>query len=99
MYSGQFTAPHAGVYLITFSYRGYNDPSEWTSAYIHKDGERLGETHHITSNREGGSGVTRSTAGRAVYQRLEAGDTITLQTGTMTGDMYRIIMCVEFRNN
>ena len=51
--SGQFTAPRAGVYLITYSYLASNDPGEGTTVYIYKDGVRLalgaalGQSIHI----------------------------------------------------
>ena len=97
--SGVFTAPRAGVYLVTFSYRGGIDPSEQTNVYLHHNGVRLDETLHNTYYGNGGSGYVRSTGGRAVYLRLEAGDTLTLQTGTVTGNMYHIMFCVQFINN
>ena len=82
-----FTAPRAGVYLITFSYRSYNDPNEQTDVYLHLNGARLVETLHQTFYGSAGSGAVDSTGGRAVYQRLEAGDTLTLQTTTVTGKL------------
>ena len=98
--SGVFTAPRAGVYLITFSYESDNDPDERTYAYLYTNGNRLDETYHVTFYSSGGSGYMESTSGRSVYQRLEAGDTLTLQTDeTLTGDMGWIIFCVQFINN
>ena len=96
-----FTAPRAGVYLITFSYDGRNNPGEKTYVYVHLNGVRLGETIHHTGYTGGTTQYTYvgSTGGRAVYQRLEPGDTLTLQTGTVTGDMWNIIFCVQFINN
>ena len=91
-----FTAPRAGVYLITFSYYVLNDHGEQTEVYLHLNGEKLGETRHRTSYSDG-SGQMRSAGGRAVYQRLEAGDTLTLQTTTVSGDMFYIMFCVEFK--
>ena len=95
-----FTAPRAGVFLITFSYRSYNDPGEQTDVYLHLNGASLGEeTLHYTLKSHGGTSHVRSTGGRAVYQRVEAGDTLTLQTGGVEGDMYNIMFCVQFINN
>ena len=54
------------------------------------------ETEHYTGYSSGGSGVVQSTGGRAVFQRLGAGDTLTLQTETVTGQMWEIMFCVEF---
>ena len=96
--SGVFTAPRAGVYLVTFSYESRNDHNQATSVYVHLNGERLQETHHSTDYSSGGRGQVRTTGGRAVYQRLGAGDTLTLQTGTVTGGMYNIVFCVELNN-
>ena len=97
--SGVFTAPRAGVYLITFSYRGYNAHGKRTEVYMYKNGGRLDETRFLTYY-TGSSGQLDSTGGRSVYQRLEAGDTLTLQTDdTLTGDMTWIIFCVQFINN
>ena len=103
--SGAFTAPRAGVYLITFSYYSSNDRNKETWIYIYKNGVRLketgtqtGHTDHVTVSVSGtkyGSKVG-STGGRTVYQRLEAGHNITLQTRKVTGIMWNIIMCVEY---
>ena len=93
--SGKFTAPRAGVYLITFSYEG----GEWSEVYIYKDGVKLQETKHKTYYNSAGYGQVTSTGGRAVYQRLEAGSTIHLGTDRVDGEMYRIILCVQFINN
>ena len=97
--SGVFTAPRAGVYLVTFSYESINDPGEATYVNLHHNGARLGETQHNTAYYGGGSGRVQSTGGQAVYQRLGAGDTLTLQTGGVTGDMRYIMFCIEFINN
>ena len=97
--SGIFTAPCAGVYLITFSYLGSNDPGEEIYAFLHKNEEKINETRHFTYYGAEGSGIVHSTGGRAVYQRLEAGDTITLQTDSVTGVMWNIIFCIQFINN
>ena len=94
-----FTVPRAGVYLITFSYQGSNDPGEYTYVYIYKNGASLDETRHYTYYNSGSSGQVVSTGGRAVYLRLEAGDTLTLQTYTVTGSMWHIMFCIEFINN
>ena len=91
-----FTAPHDGVYLTTFSYRGSNDPGEATWVYIYKNGSKLSETLHQTYHNTG-YGRVGFTGGRAVYQRLEAGDTLTLQTTAVTDTMYKIMFCVEFK--
>ena len=93
-----FTAPRAGVYLITFSYQGNNEPGEGTTVFIYKNGAES-ETQHDTYYSRDGSGWVDSTGGRAVYHRLEAGDTLTLQTGTVTGTMGFIMLCVQFINN
>ena len=97
--SGVFTAPRAGVYLITFSYYSYNGSGELTLAYLFTNGQRLDETEHNNYYTGDGSGRVQSTSGRAVYQKLEAGDTITLQTGAVTGYMGEIMLCVQFINN
>ena len=97
--SGVFTVPRDGVYLITFSYQGENDPGEVTYVYIYKNGAQMVETRHNTYYSSGGSGKVWFTGGRTVYQRLEAGDTLTLQTGRVDGDMWHIMFCVEFINN
>ena len=67
-----------------------------TDVYLHKNGNKLSETLHNTYHSIGWVG---STGGRAVYQKLEAGDTLTLQTGTVTGGMWGIMFCVQFINN
>ena len=45
-FSGEFTAPRAGVYLITFSYQGSNDANEKTLVYLYNNGHRMDETIH-----------------------------------------------------
>ena len=87
------------MYQITFSYQSDNNPGEQTYVYIYKDGVKLQETNHYTYYSSGGKGSVQSTGGRAVYQRLEAGSTIHLETDAVTGTMYRIFLCVEFINN
>ena len=94
-----FTAPRAGVYLITFSYWSNNDPAEVTSAYLHHNGQKWSETLHYTKYSSSGSGYVRSTGGRSVYQKLEAGNTLTLQTDRVSGDMGNIMFCVQFIDN
>ena len=93
-----FTAPRAGVYLITFSYRGYNAHGKRTEVYMYKNGGRLDETRFLTYY-TGSSGQVDSTGGRSVYQKLEAGDTLNLKTSTVDGTMYNIMFCVQFINN
>ena len=93
--SGVFTAPRAGVYLITFSYEG----GEWSEVFMYKDGVKLQETKHKTYYYRAGKGYVSSTGGRAVYQRLKAGSTIHLGTDIVRGNMGHIILCVEFINN
>ena len=83
------------MYLITFSYEG----GEWSEVYIYKDGVKLQETKHKTYYNSAGYGQVTSTGGRAVYQRLGAGNTIHLGTGTVDGKIYHILMCVQFINN
>ena len=96
--SGNFTAPTAGVYLITFSYRSANVPGRETVVYIYKNGVRLEKTRYGTLyyNSQARSGQVQSTGGRSLYQRLEAGNTIHLQTGGGSGNMGELILCVEF---
>ena len=94
-----FTAPRAGVYMISFSYRAINDAGEQTEVYVYKNSGQMGETLHYTYYSSDGSGQVSSTGGRTLYQSLEAGDTITLQTDTVTGDMWKIIFCLEFISN
>ena len=66
---------------------------------IYKNGARLAETLHNTGYGSGGSGVVRSTSGRSVYQRLQAGHTINLHAGTEADYIYRILFCIQFINN
>ena len=93
-----FTAPRAGVYLVTFSYQGFNIPGKGTLVYLHLNGVRLGETRHGSGYGSGGSDAVWSTGGRTVYQSLEAGDRLTLQTGYVSGVMEYIMFCVELNN-
>ena len=86
------------MYGISFSYAGGNDPGENTQVFVTKNGVLLGDVSHGTWHSSGGSGYVESTGGRDVYQRLEAYDTINLQTGSVTGEMAFIIFCVEFVN-
>ena len=105
--SGVFTAPRAGVYLITFSYQGSNDAGEASYFSIYKNGAQLLETLHGAHFKNDGNGDSAigqvaSAGGWAVYQRLEAWDTLTLhslQTILLTGEMSRIIFCIQFINS
>ena len=96
-----FTAPRVGVYLITFSYKSSNDADESTYADLHHNGGGMSETEHQTRYlvHSGQKGSVQSTGGRAVYQKLEAGDTLTLFAYTVDGDMFNILFCVQFINN
>ena len=94
---GVFTAPRAGVYLITCSYQCGNQPGQVTIVSLYKNGAMMKgikdySGYNINSE-------LWSTGGRAVYQRLEAGSTIHLGTDTVKGNMGHIILCVEFINN
>ena len=97
--SGVFTAPRAGVYLITYSYKGRVQDEEHTFVYIYKNGSKLAQTEHSTDMSKHGYGKVTSTGGRSVYQRLEAGDTIRLQADDATGHLWRLLFCIQFINN
>ena len=100
-----FTTPRAGVYLITFSYLSWNEgygDGEGTDVSIYKNGVQISETRHNTFYSGKASGQVKSTGGRAVYQRLGAGDSLTLQCETVTGNLYyfnRIMFYIQFINN
>ena len=87
------------MYLITFSYSSNNSPNQRTDVYIHKDGVRLQDAYHTAYYGSDVSGWVGSLGGRTVYQRLKAGNTIHLQSGTVTGHVWGLILCVEFINN
>ena len=97
--SGVFTAPLAGVYLITFSYMSGNDPNEFTNVHVHKNSQEVSETRTYTYYPTYSTGQMWSTVGRAVYQKLEAGDTINLHATWVQGGMQDIMFCVQFINN
>ena len=108
---GTFISPCAGVYLITFSYEG----GDATEVFLHKNGAKLsGETEREIVSSPGSFGFSASVewsrqyissvGGRwasPVYQRLKAGDILTLKSHKLRGSskMNNIIMCVEFLNN
>ena len=100
-----FTAPHSGIYLITFSYQGTNDDNEETYVWVLKDGAKIHETQLAIYNYIGNGrlpsafGRISSTSGLAVYQKLKAGNKITLHTAGVTGDMWNTNFCVEFLHN
>ena len=87
-----FTAPRAGVYLITFSTQARYDVGEQTWVNLYKNGACLEKIRHDTYYGDDGYpfGQLGSTGGRTVYLRLEAGDTLTLQTEIVTGQMFNI---------
>ena len=96
--SGEFSAPLAGVYSISFSVQGYNDAGERNWVYVAKNGVNLEETEHETFYTGSGARNARVgfTSGRTIYQILEAGDKISLKTGTVDDGLVRILFCVEF---
>ena len=65
------------------------------------NGAKLEETVHATWLGSGGGSdaAMRSTVGWAVYQSLEAGHTLHLQTDTGTGYKGRIMFCIQFMSN
>ena len=85
--------------VTTFSYVANTDAGEEAWVYIYKNGKEMAETVHFTHYSNQGYGWVGSTGGRAVYLRLGAGDTLTLQIGSKSGKMYRIMFCVQFINN
>ena len=92
-----FTAPRAGVYLITCSYQCGNQPGQVTIVSLYKNGAMMKgikdySGYNINSE-------LWSTGGRAVYQRLEAGNTIYMQTASMSGRLDNILLCVEYLHN
>ena len=96
--TGEFTAPRTGVYLVTFSYWSSHNAGKRSHVWLHKNGVKIEETGHGTYF-TGEWGQVQSTGGRSVYLRLNYGNTISLQTETVTGGMYRIIFCVQFTHD
>ena len=105
--SGKFTVPLNGVYMITFSYETNIEAGEEIGVYLNKDGLEIqyvwnktfdhksyGVRHYLKNRSNGLNGG--SIGGLATYQRLEAGNDITLMTEIVTGHMFDLTMCVQF---
>ena len=95
-----FTTPLAGVYLITFSYRTYNEEqTQYNYLWLNKNGVQLQESEHLMYYYSAADGIVMFTGGRQVYMRLERGDTIYLKTNYRTGSINKLMFCLQFINN
>ena len=98
LYEGAFTAPQAGVYLISFSYFAHNSAGDSTYANVHVNNQRFEETINAAYYTSGGSGQVASTGARSLYLDLATGDVVTIWATTIdnTGKLTRIIFCVQY---
>ena len=93
--SGIFTVPAPGAWRVSFSLRSAVNSGKSNVAWLYFNGNKLGETqHHIYS----GSGTLYITGGRVWTLKASRGDTISLRTTHMSGDLFDIIFCVAFEH-
>ena len=84
----------SGVWAVTYSIRSRQDSGgDQNWAWLYKNDEPIKESFHFTRY-SGSEGQVESLGSRSLYKRLEAGDTISLRTGTIRY-VYDINLCFE----
>ena len=94
--TGVFTVGHgfSGVWTVSYSIRSLQYSGEYNYAWLYVNREQIAESHHYTLY-SGSEGRVESLGSRSLYMRLEAGDTISLRTGTVGYGLYHITLCFE----
>ena len=94
--TGVFTVGQgfSGVWQISYSIKSLQYSGDYNQAWLTINGEHIEESYHDTyyGNSEG---YVNSLGSRSLYMRLEAGDTISLKTGSVGYGLYHITLCFE----
>ena len=97
--TGIFTVDQgfSGVWSITYSIKSVEYNGEHNQAWLFINGERIAESYHNTEYYDGCCGQfeghIQSLGSRTLYMRLEAGDTVSLRSGTVGHGLYQITLC------
>ena len=81
------------MWTVSYSIRGWQYSGEGNYAWLYVNEGQIGESQHYTGY-GGSEGHVSSLGSRSYYMRLEAGDTISLRTGTIRS-LYDITLCFE----
>ena len=90
--TGVFIVPFSGVWAITYSFTSWQYSGQSNHAWIFVNGKQISESEHYTFN--GDMAGDDSLGSRTLYMRLQAGDAITLRTGTIE-HLSLINLCFE----
>ena len=82
----------SGVWAITYSFSAWQYSGQYNQAWIFINGEQISESEHYTYN--GDMAGDDSLGSRTLYMRLEAGDAVTLRTGSIEY-LSRMTLCFE----
>merc|ERR1711997_1274355 len=95
--TGVFTVGRgfSGVWSVIYSIQSNQKSGETNQADLYINGEKIAESHHGTRYNSGSAGEVLSLGSRTLYLRLEAGDTISLRTGTVGEGLWQITLCLS----
>ena len=92
--TGVFTAGQGGVWSVSYSFKSRHFSGD--EAVLYLNGANLMESFHDTFHAGSSRGEVRSVGGRTLYVRLEAGDSLSLDTASLrNGGLYEITLCFE----
>ena len=80
--TGVFTVGLSGVWAVTYSIKSLQNSGEYNQVWLTVNGEQRVESGQRTYY-GGPAGSVGSLGSRSLYMRLEAGDTVSLRTGTV----------------
>ena len=81
------------MWTVSYAIRSIQFSGDSNAAYLYVNGNKIEESVHYTVY-TGSEGSVYSLGSRSLYMRLEAGDTISLRTGTIQF-LYEITLCFE----
>ena len=93
--TGVFTVGqgYSGVWEVTYTITSNQQSGETNQADLYINGRKIEESHHGTRYKDS-QGEVLSLGSRSLYLRLEAGDTVTLRTGTVR-ELFQVSLCFE----